>query len=173
MSRTRSDVAGEDPAHLTGASPEPGRGFRGLAWGTLLDAVLVGAFVIGAIPIVAIAHGFLDLVQQSEIQSGADWIAYGFAFAGLFLGAIFFADAIKYYLSTAMVLLTTLVGTPRNGNGAGKANGNGLNRINGNGNGYHLDLGYQPFVSIHVSVQRETCHRAVADRALAARLPRV
>src|SRR3989440_13020819 len=142
MSRTRSEMAGEDPAHLTGASPEPGRGFRGLAWGALLNAVLVGAFVIGAIPIVAIAHGFLDLVQQSKIQSGADWIAYGFAFAGLFLGAIFFAYAVKYYLSTAMVLLTTLVGAPRNGNGAGKSNGNGLDRINGNGNGYHIDLGY-------------------------------
>src|SRR5437773_3378298 len=154
MSRTSSDVAGEDPAHPTGASPEPGRGFRGLAWGALLNAVLVGAFVIGAIPIVAIAHGFLDLVQQSKIQSGADWIAYGFAFAGLFLGAIFFAYAVKYYLSTAMVLLTTLVGAPRNGNGHAKANGRGRNRINGNGNGngngYHMDLGYHPFVSVHV-----------------------
>ncbi|TMF33587.1 MAG: glycosyltransferase family 2 protein [Chloroflexi bacterium] len=158
-------MAGEDPAHLTGASQAPGHGFRGIAWSVLLNAVLIGAFVIGAIPIVAIAHGFLDLVQQSEIQSGADWIAYGFAFAGLFLGAIFFAYAIKYYLSTAMVLLTTLVGTPRNGNGAGKANGNGLNRINGNGNGYHLDLGYQPFVSIHVAAYNE---KRVIERLLTA-----
>jgi len=158
-------VAGEDPAHLTGASQAPGHGFRGVAWSVLLNAVLIGAFVIGAIPIVAIAHGFLDLVQQSKIQSGADWIAYGFAFAGLFLGAIFFAYAVKYYLSTAMVLLTTLVGTPRNGNGAGKANGNGLNRINGNGNGYHLDLGYQPFVSIHVAAYNE---KRVIERLLTA-----
>src|SRR2546427_6750665 len=165
MSRTRSEVSGEDPAHLTGASQEPGRGLRGLAWGALLNAVLVGAFVIGAIPIVAIAHGFLDLVQQSKIHSGADWIAYGFAFAGLFLGAIFFAYAVKYYLSTAMVLLTTLVGAPRNGNGAGKTNGNGLNRINGNGNGYHLDLGYQPFVSIHVAAYNE---KRVIERLLTA-----
>ena len=144
-------VAGEDPAHLGGGSQEPGRGFRGLAWSVLLNAVLVGAFVIGAIPIVAIARGFLDLVRESKIQSGADWIAYGFAFAGLFLGAIFFAYAVKYYLSTAMVLLTTLVGTSRNGNGAVKTNGSGLNRINGNGNGYHIDLGYHPFVSVHVA----------------------
>src|SRR5438874_8306508 len=165
MSRTRSEVAGEDPAHLTGASQEPGRGFRGLAWSVLLNAVLVGAFVIGAIPIVAIAHGFLDLVQQSKIQSGADWIAYGFAFGGLFLGAIFFAYAVKYYLSTAMVLLTTLVGAPRNGNGAGKTNGNALNRINGNGNGYHLDIGYHPFVSVHVAAYNE---KRVIERLLTA-----
>src|SRR3989440_4663336 len=165
MSRTRSEMAGEDPAHLTGASQEAGRGFRGLAWSVLLNAVLVGAFVIGAIPIVAIAHGFLDLVQQSKIQSGADWIAYGFAFAGLFLGAIFFAYAVKYYLSTAMVLLTTLVGAPRNGNGAGKTNGNALNRITGNGNGYHLDIGYQPFVSVHVAAYNE---ERVIERLLTA-----
>src|SRR5437016_9594348 len=165
MSRTRSEVTGEDPAHLTGASPEPGRGFRGLAWGALLNSVLVGAFVVGAIPIVAIAHGFLDLVRQSKIQSGADWIAYGFAFAGLMLGAIFFAYAVKYYLSTAMVLLTTLVGTPRNGNGAAKATGNGLNRINGNGNGFHIDLGYHPFVSVHVASYNE---KRVIERLLTA-----
>src|SRR6266576_3591633 len=169
MSRTRSEVAGEDPAHLTGASQEPGRGFRGLAWNVLLNSVLVGAFVIGAIPIVAIAHGFLDLVQQSKIQSGADWIAYGFAFGGLFLGAIFFAYAVKYYLSTAMVLLTTLVGAPRNGNGHAKTNGNGLNRINGNGNGngngYHMDLGHHPFVSVHVACYNE---KRVIERLLTA-----
>src|SRR5256886_4257837 len=62
-----------------------------------------------------------------------------------------------------MVLLTTLVGTPRNGNGAGKANGNGLNRINGNGNGYHLDLGYHPFVSVHVAAYNE---KRVIERLL-------
>ena len=158
-------MAGEDPAHLTGPSHEPDRGFRGLAWSFLLNGVLVAAFVVGAIPIVAIAHGFLDLVRQSKIQSGADWIAYGFAFAGLMLGAIFFTYAVKYYLSTAMVLLTTLVGTPRNGNGAAKATGNGLNRINGNGDAFHIDLGYHPFVSVHVASYNE---KRVIERLLTA-----
>jgi cellulose synthase/poly-beta-1,6-N-acetylglucosamine synthase-like glycosyltransferase len=156
-------VAGEDPAHLAGASPESRNGLRGLAWSVLLNAILIGAFVVGAIPIVAIGHGFVELVQQSKIQSGSDWVAYGFAFAGLFLGAIFFAYAVKYYLSTAMVLLTTLVGAPRNGNGATKTNGNGLNRINGNG--YHIDLGYHPFVSVHVAAYNE---KRVIERLLTA-----
>jgi len=155
---------GDDPAHFW---PRPDRVDRGdLAWSILLNGVLVAAFVVGAIPIVAIAHGFLDLVQQSKIRSGADWVAYGLAFTGLFLGGIFFAYAIKYYLSTAMVLLTTLVGAaPRGGNGAAKANGNGLNRINGNGNGYHIDLGYHPFVSIHVAAYNE---QRVIERLLTA-----
>ncbi|HMJ39829.1 MAG TPA: hypothetical protein VK606_09760, partial [Verrucomicrobiae bacterium] len=139
-------MAGDTPP-ISG-SPRLERGQ--IAWSVLLNSILVAAFVLGAIPMVAIAHGFIEMVSQSKIRSGADWVAYGFAFTGLFLGAIFFAYAIKYYLSTAMVLVTTLAGGGgRNGNGHG-SNGssysNGLNRINGNGNGYHIDLGYHPFV---------------------------
>ena len=148
-----------------------------LVWSFVLNSILVAAFVLGVIPMVAIAHGFVELVSQSQIRSGADWVGYGFAFTGLFLGAIFFAYAIKYYLSTAMVLLTTLVGGgSRNGNGNGHSSngtpgGNGLNRINGssngngNGNGYHIDLGYHPFVSIHVAAYNE---KRVIERLLEA-----
>jgi len=151
---------GEDPGRLMGPRPERGQ----LAWSILLNGVLVAAFVVGFVPIVAIVHGFIDLVQQSKIRSGADWTAYGFAFTGLLLGAIFFAYAVKYYLSTVMVLLTTLVGGARNGNGNGsKTNGNGLSRINGNGNGYHMDLGYHPFVSVHVAAYNE---KRVIERLL-------
>ena len=141
-----------------------------LAWSVALNTILVAAFVLGAIPMIAIVRGFVDLVAQSKIRSGADWLAYGFAFTGLFLGAIFFAYAIKYYLSTAMVLLTTLFSGPRNGNGHG-SNGSpnltGHNRINGNGNGngYHIDLGYHPFVSVHVAAYNE---KRVIERLLQA-----
>jgi cellulose synthase/poly-beta-1,6-N-acetylglucosamine synthase-like glycosyltransferase len=152
---------GEDPSQRSGPRPDRGQ----LAWSALLNAVLVAAFVVGVIPLVAIAHGFIDLVAHSKSRSGSDWVAFGFAFTGLFLGAIFFAYAIKYYLSTVMVLLTTLVGAgPRNGNGA-KTNGNGVQHINGNGNGYHVDLGYQPFVSVHVAAYNE---KRVIERLLQA-----
>jgi len=155
-------VAGEDPAHFAGSRAE--RGLGSFTWSLILNGVLVAAFVVGAIPIVAIAHGFIELVQQSKMRSGGDWMAYGFAFAGLFLGAIFFAYAIKYYLSTAMVLLTTLVGSSGRG---GKTEGKGSQRINGNGNGngYHLDLGYHPFVSVHVAAYNE---KRVIERLLTA-----
>ena len=137
-------------------------------WSLLLNSVLVLAFVVGVIPIVAIIHGFIDLVIDSRMRSTADWVAYGFAFMGLLFGATFFAYAIKYYLSTAMVLLTTLVGVgPRKGNGNGHqnavTNGSGLHRINGNG--YHLDLGYHPFVSVHVATYNE---KRVIERLLTA-----
>jgi cellulose synthase/poly-beta-1,6-N-acetylglucosamine synthase-like glycosyltransferase len=157
-------MAGEQPGRASRTAERGGQ----LLWGLLLNTVLVAAFVVGVIPILAIVHGFADLVAQSKIRSGADWLAYGLAFAGLFLGAVFFAYAIKYYLSTAMVLLTTLVGAPpRNGNGNGNGyhGANGINRINGNGNGYHIDLGYHPFVSVHVAAYNE---KRVIERLLTA-----
>jgi len=151
------------PASQGGSRRDRGQ----LAWSLLLNGILVAAFVLGAIPVVAVVHGFIDVVTQSKLRSGGDWVAYGFAFMGLFLGAVFFAYAIKYYLSTAMVLLTTLVGgTPRNGNGHG-SNGSpnltGHSRINGNG--YHIDLGYHPFVSVHVATYNE---KRVIERLLQA-----
>ena len=120
------------------------RADRGLLlWTALLDAILVAAVVLAITPILAILRGFTDLVGQSKVQSGGDWLAYGFAFTGLFLGALFFAYAVKYYLSTVIVLITTLATGGRNGHN-GK---NGHNGNNGNGgqhaglkNGYHIDL---------------------------------
>jgi len=155
-------ASGEDPGRHIGPRPDRGSGLTSLLWSFLLNTVLILAFVVGVIPLIAIVHGFSDLVVQSKIRSGADWVAYGFAFTGLFLGAIFFAYAVQYYLSTAMVLLTTLVGAGPRG-GSTKANGNGTNRINGNGNGYHVDLGYHPFVSVHVAAYNE---KRVIERLL-------
>ena len=156
-------MAESTPTRFRGSRPRGGQ----LAWSIVLNSILVAAFVLGVIPMVAIVRGFVELVSQSQIRSGADWVGYGFAFTGLFLGAIFFAYAIKYYLSTAMVLVTTLVGGgSRNGNGHGSngsPGGNGRSRINGNGNGYHIDLGYHPFVSIHVAAYNE---KRVIERLL-------
>src|SRR6202171_3210754 len=139
-------------------------------WSFVLNTILVAAFVLGAIPMVAIARGFVELVSRSQVRSAADWVGYGFAFTGLFLGAVFFAYAIKYYLSTTMVLLTTLVGSSRTVNGHGSTGStrrNGLSRINGNGDGngsgYQIDLGYHPFVSIHVAAYNE---KRVIERLL-------
>lgn len=133
-----------------------------LLWTALLDAILVVAIVLAIVPIAALVRGFVDLVAQSKIQSGGDWVAYGFAFTGLFLGALFFAYAVKYYLSTLIVLLTTLAfGRSSGSNGS---NGNGKQR-GGLKNGYHIDLGYHPFVSVHVASYNE---RRVIERLLTA-----
>ena len=156
----------QDPGYLTGPRSNAERGFLAFLWSLSLNGVLVAAFVIGAIPIVAIIHGFVDLVLNSQIRSGEDWFGYGLAFTGLLMGALFFAYALKYYVSTVMVLMTTLVGAPRNGS---KTNGNGPGRItgtgSGNGNGFHIDLGYHPFVSVQVACYNE---KRVIERLLTA-----
>ena len=95
---------------------QPGR--RGqLAWSIFLTALVLLAIVISIIPLVALVRGFAQVVTESRALSGADAVAYGFAFTGLFLGAVFFTYAIKYYLGTAIVLLTSLLTGGRNGNG--------------------------------------------------------
>ena len=148
-----------------------------LLWSLLLNAIVMFAIVISIIPIALLVRGFFDLLAKSQALSGADVVAYAFAFTGLFLGAIFFTYAIKYYLGTAIVLLTTLVLGGRNGNGNGNGHSHrggdrhaaGLSRISrgaggtGNGNGYHIDLGYHPFVSIHVAAYNE---KRVIERLL-------
>jgi cellulose synthase/poly-beta-1,6-N-acetylglucosamine synthase-like glycosyltransferase len=136
-----------------------------LLWTALLDGILVAAVVLAITPILALIRGFADLVAQSKIQSGADWLGYGFAFTGLFLGAVFFAYAVKYYLSTLIVLITTLAFGRNGGNGNGNGNGNGKHRAGGLKNGYHIDLGYHPFVSVHVAAYNE---RRVIERLLTA-----
>src|SRR5712691_3113341 len=151
------------------ARPDRGQ----LLWSVVLNAIVVFAIVIAIIPIAALLRGFVDLVARSKAISGADAFAYGLAFTGLFLGAIFFTYAIKYYLGTGIVLLTTLVSGGRNGNGNGNHKGDGdrhaagLSRINrganGSGNGYQIDLGYHPFVSIHVAAYNE---KRVIERLL-------
>jgi hypothetical protein len=105
------------------------------------------------------------------------WTAYGLAFTGLFLGAIFFAYAFRYYLSTAIVLITSLATGSRAGYGNGhnwnghnenrKQRSAGLVRTTGNGNvnRFHLDVGYHPFVSVNVAAYNE---KRVIERLLTA-----
>src|SRR5438309_3527541 len=167
-----SDGNGDPLKHRSRLGPRPDRGQ--LLWSLFLNGLVVFAIVIAIIPIAALVRGVVDLVAHSQAVSGEDAVAYGLAFVGLFFGAIFFTYAIKYYLGTAIVLLTTLFAGGRNGgNGNGSSQSNddrhaaGLSRIsrasNGNGNGYHIDLGYHPFVSIHVATYNE---KRVIERLL-------
>src|SRR5258708_18721409 len=101
-------------ANDTPPETQPRRtGDRGqLAWTVLLNSILVAAFVLGAIPILAVIRGFVEAVTESRIRSGSDWLAYGFALPGLLLRAPLFSHAIQDYLITAIVLPTTLATRP-------------------------------------------------------------
>src|SRR6266851_2692816 len=152
----------------------------------ILDGVLLIAALTAVLPVLAIIRGSVELFTQAHVHDTRDAIAYAFAFTGLLLGGAFFAYAVKYYLSTGIVLLSALLpsGRRRNGNGhdpigaerqhpsgliglsrgrGGNGNGNGHGNGNGNGNGYHIDLGYHPFVSVHVASYNE---KRVIERLL-------
>ena len=162
--------------------PDPSQAF----WTAILDAVLLIAALTAVLPVLAIIRGSVELFAQAHVHDTRDAIAYAFAFTGLLLGGAFFAYAVKYYLSTGIVLLSALLpsGRRRNGNGhdpigaerqhpsgligisrgRGNGNGNGNGHGNGNnGNGYHIDLGYHPFVSVHVAAYNE---KRVIERLL-------
>jgi cellulose synthase/poly-beta-1,6-N-acetylglucosamine synthase-like glycosyltransferase len=85
-------------------------------------------------------------------------------------GSIFFLYSLKYYLATLAMLVSSLVLANGNGrtngnrNASGHAHPHGLMRFlrRGNGNGHrngngagHIDLGYEPFVSIHIATYNE------------------
>ncbi|OLB80678.1 MAG: hypothetical protein AUI15_41320 [Actinobacteria bacterium 13_2_20CM_2_66_6] len=153
-------------------------------WTAILDAVLLVAALTAVLPVLAIIRGSVELFAHANVHDTRDAIAYALAFTGLLLGGIFFAYAVKYYLSTGIVLLSALLpaGRRRNGNGhdaigaerqhssgligisRGRGNGNGNGHGNGDGNGYHIDLGYHPFVSVHVAAYNE---KRVIERLLA------
>src|SRR6266480_1980345 len=154
-------------------------------WTAILDAVLLIAALTAVLPVLAIIRGSVELFAHAHVHDTRDAIAYALAFTGLLLGGIFFAYAVKYYLSTGIVLLSALLpaGRRRNGNGhdaigaerqhssgligisRGRGNGNGNGNGNGDGNGYHIDLGYHPFVSVHVAAYNE---KRVIERLLEA-----
>src|SRR5207249_2089700 len=159
-------IAHDDETTGSCSRPDPGPGASSTQPFEALTAVL---------PVLAIIRGSVELSAHANVHDTRDAIAYALAFTGLLLGGIFFAYAVKYYLSTGIVLLSALLpaGRRRNGNGhdaigaerqhssgligisRGRGNGNGNGHGNGDGNGYHIDLGYHPFVSVHVAAYNE------------------
>src|SRR5207245_4185144 len=100
----------------------------------------------------------------------SDTIGTWMSLLSLCAGSFFFLYSLNYYLATLAMLSSSLVlgngnGTANGGrNASGHAHPHGLMRFlrrgnrnghrNGNGNG-HVDLGYEPFVSIHIATYNE------------------
>src|SRR5437016_4187250 len=89
------------------------------------------------------------------------------------MGTVFFAYSVRYYTATLLTLLSSMLLSNGNGytNGNGhprglmrflRRHGNGHANGNGNGNG-HFELGYEPFVSIHIATYNE---KRVVNRLL-------
>ncbi len=138
-------------------------------WSWLIGLLVFISIFIAALPIFAIVRGTsagmaLALAGNASLLS---WLGLELALVALGMGAFFFAYSLKYYLATATILLLAFFGPGRNGNEGSEHQKrfNGLARIirrRSNGNGYpvgngngHLQLGYHPFVSIHIATYNE------------------
>jgi cellulose synthase/poly-beta-1,6-N-acetylglucosamine synthase-like glycosyltransferase len=138
-------------------------------WSWLIGVLVFITIFIAALPIFAIVRGTsagmaLALGGNASLLS---WLGLELALVALGMGAFFFAYSLKYYLATATILLLAFFGPGRHGNASGQQQKgvNGLSRIirrGSNGSGYpggtsdgHLELGYHPFVSIHIATYNE------------------
>jgi len=140
----------------------------------LARAPLAVGLALACLPLLAIVRGAFALMEPAYRPATANgWIGVALAFVSLLMGSLAFLYSVKYYLATVIALLLAFLPSGKNGNGNGAAapNAHGLARIarrsvNGNGNGQpHLDLGYDPFVSIHIAAYNE---RRVIERLLVA-----
>ena len=160
------------PEYPDPASPPQTRNARPLSerlWSWLIGLLVFITILIAALPLLAIARGTsagmaLALAGNSTLLS---WLGLELALVALGMGAFFFAYSLKYYLATATILLLAFFGPGRNRSGGSpqERHFNGLTRIaRRGGNGYgqqdrtgdgHLQLGYEPFVSIHIATYNE------------------
>jgi glycosyltransferase involved in cell wall biosynthesis len=137
-------------------------------WSVLIGVLVFISIIIAALPIFAIVRGTSAGIALAFAGNASllSWLGVELALVALGMGAFFFAYSLKYYLATATILLLAFLGPGRNGNESSEhaKRFNGLNRIirrRSNGSGYpgggngHPELGYHPFVSIHIATYNE------------------
>src|SRR2546428_619198 len=141
---------------------------RALALDLLIGLFVVAAVLVALLPFMALVRGLVVALRLG--YQGAETLGIGLSLVALSAGSIFFLYSLKYYLATLAMLVSSLVLANGNGrtngnrNASGHAHPHGLMRFlrRGNGNGHrngngsgHLDLGYEPFVSIHIATYNE------------------
>lgn len=154
------------------AGSRPSRFDRPLSeriWSVVIGTLAFLTLLIAALPLFAIVRGTsagLTLALSGNATL-LNWLGLELALVALGMGAFFFAYSLKYYLATASILLLAFFGPGSRGSAAGTEGHrlNGLSRITrrgtnlnggiGSGKRGVLELGYQPFVSIHIATYNE------------------
>ncbi len=141
---------------------------RARALDLLIGLFVVAAVLVAVLPLFALVRGLVIAIRHG--YQGAEALGIGLSLLALSAGSIFFLYSLKYYLATVAMLVSSLVLADGNGrtngnrNALGHAHPHGLMRFlrRGNGNGHrngngagHIDLGYEPFVSIHIATYNE------------------
>src|SRR5439155_9779934 len=130
--------------------------------------MLILAALVVMLPFAALARGFYVAIRGGGGVNQPAGIAL--SLLALMLGSVFFLYSVRYYLATMVMLVSSVVLSTANSNANGhtadrgrphglmrfvrRGNGNGNGHANGNGNG-RFELGYEPFVSIHIATYNE------------------
>ncbi|MDQ6709934.1 MAG: glycosyltransferase family 2 protein, partial [Candidatus Dormibacteraeota bacterium] len=162
--RPQPDSHPDSTPQAGAARPRSGR-----AWNVLIGTLVFVTILIAALPLFAIVRG-TSAGMALAIEGNASllsWLGLELALVALGMGTFFFVFSLKYYLATATILLLAFFGPGRTDNGGGAHDGlsNGLSRIlrrhligngqpGGDSNG-PLELGYEPFISIHIATYNE------------------
>lgn len=137
-------------------------------WSLFIGTLVFITIFVAALPVFAIVRGTsagiaLAISGNASILS---WLGLELALVALGMGAFFFVYSLKYYLATATMLLLAFLGPghQQDGGSSGKNPLSGLARIIRRWNpagqsltapARPLDLGYEPFVSIHIATYNE------------------
>ena len=150
--------------------PPPARSPRSTSerlWSVFIGFLVFTSIFIAALPIFAIVRGTSAGIALARAGNASlvEWLGLELALVALGMGAFFFVYSLKYYLATATMLLLAFFGPGRKGDASLKEGRNGLERITQRGLDGSLhpawerrgrfDLGYQPFVSIHIATYNE------------------
>ncbi len=136
-------------------------------WSILIGFLVFTSIFIAALPIFAIVRGTSAGIALARAGNASllEWLGLELALVALGMGAFFFAYSLKYYLATATMLLLAFFGPGRKSDATLKEGRNGLERITQRGLDGNLhpawerrgrfDLGYEPFISIHIATYNE------------------
>jgi cellulose synthase/poly-beta-1,6-N-acetylglucosamine synthase-like glycosyltransferase len=144
------------------------RPFGERLWSFFIGSLVFVSIFIAALPLFAIVRGTSAGIALAIAGNASllNWLGLELALVALGMGAFFFAYSLKYYLATAIMLLLAFFGPGHKGNEDGSKGGhlNGLARIarRWTATGHSIarsnrevDLGYEPFISIHIATYNE------------------
>lgn len=115
------------------------------------NVVLLVAIFLAIFPFLALIHGSAVLAAITQPRSAAELIGELLAGVALLAGSIFFCYSIRYYLATIIVVASAAPWVIR----TRRARREGRIAVARERDPSHIDLGYKPFVSVHIATYNE------------------
>ncbi|TME93303.1 MAG: glycosyltransferase [Chloroflexi bacterium] len=117
----------------------------------LSNLVLVVAILIAIFPLIALVRGTTALAGVDQPNSIIDWVGVILAGLALLAGGIFFCYSVRYYVATIIVLASAAPWLLRYRHQRRE----GRIAVARERDPSHLNLGYDPFVSIQIAAYNE------------------